>query len=46
MEVKSMTVGKAVGEIKNILYQYEIPNYQTERKTPSFSYGDISDRSQ
>ena len=63
-----MTVGRAVGEIKDILVQYGIPNYlseevdkengiydlldiiieevyRNERKTPSFSYGDISDKS-
>ena len=38
-----MTVGRAVGEIKNILYQYEIPNYVSENIDKEHGIYDLLD---
>lgn len=38
-----MTVGKAVGEIKSILTQYEIPNYISEEVDKNNGIYDLLD---
>lgn len=43
--MKSRITGRVEEWWKSVCQKHNCEYYQTERKTPSFSYGDISDKS-